>query len=731
MLAHTPRSSPSTVFNHIYNRSPPKIIIIIIIISHQVHHHTTISDNLNMNMDNNSAPPEQAVAAAAAPQKPSMNPPIPTFFKYSKRVLLRDVINNGPDFVGQRVVVGGWVKSSREIKTEAPSTTTTTNPSNQMIVHQQPNKDFDCVEILQTKLPFFRSFLKVFGMAHNYPVRNKLESHNNIPKLPQQPSLAMLQISDGSSVASLQVLVESSVSPTSQVMATGTCILVDGLLQQASSTKKDGAGKHAIELKVIRVLHIGTVDQDTYPLSKKKLPLHLLRDSAHFRPRTTTVGSVARIRSALNEGTHNFFQTNGFLFVQVPIITATDCEGSSSQKFQVVTRSADVNGDVEEEEEEEGNYRTTARGDDRFIISLESIKASIEEKSKQLDELKRSDSNREAVVAATKDLHKTNEIAAELELELNRTKKIKMQKQKQKQKQQYLSSCEENFFGRQAYLTVSGRLHLQSYACALGNVYSCGPRFRGGPEEEDNKGKLRRGRGGLSESWMSEVEIAFSELEDAIKCAEDLVKHVSKWAVENCMEDLKFLGKRVDARIVDRLKSNIISPLKRMTYTEAVEVLKEEKKDQQESSSSSSCKVEWGRALTEEDESCLAEEIYKQGVVIYNHPKQVKPFYMRLNEDGKTVASFDIIMPKGGRVISGGENEERNGVVKERIKELGRRPGMSSSEYEWYLDLTRHGCVKSSGFSMHFDLLSIHATGLIDLRDAIPFSRTPLQPLNN
>ncbi|XP_058196646.1 asparagine--tRNA ligase, cytoplasmic 2-like [Rhododendron vialii] len=594
--------------------------------------------------------------------------------KYSKRLILKTVLEGGTGLVGQTIVIGGWVKSSNEVRKEPlpPPAVAGDTPA--------AAKDVTCVEILQTRIPFFRSIMKVLGGNHN-PGRGKLESI--VQQLPPPPSVVVLQVSDGSCVPSLQVLVDSSIAPPIQVMATGTCILVEGILQQPTVNVR---GKHAIELRVEKIMHVGTVVQDKYPLSKKRLPLDMLSDFPHFRPRTTTVASITRIRHSLTQATHTFFLNNGFLYVDMPIITTTDSEGFSD-KFQVTTLLG------------KAIKKEAIAMDDTGGVSLETIKASINEKSKQVEELKRTESNREALVAALQDLRKTNELAAQLEAREKsksgtsvKTERVKVE-------------FSEDFFSRQTFLTASGRLHLESYACALGNVYSFGPRFRAQKLESKKQ---------VAEMWMIELEIAFSQLEDAMNCADDFLKFVSKWVLENCSEDLKFLSKRVDPTIVDRLLSLTSSSFQRISYAEAMEVLKQVKNKNFEA------KLELGMPLTEEHESYLVDEIYKRPVIIHNYPKELQPFYVRLNDDGKTVAAFDVVLPKAGKLIRASQNEERFNVLTTRIKELN----LPKEQYEWYLDLRRHGTVMHSGFSLSFDLLVVYATGLIDVREVIPFPRS-------
>ncbi|XP_057534670.1 asparagine--tRNA ligase, cytoplasmic 2 isoform X1 [Amaranthus tricolor] len=613
-------------------------------------------------------------------EESTVKPHIPNS-NYSKRVVLKTLLDRedgGLGLVGQKIVIGGWVKTAKEVRKNPPSSPESDNEPKPEAQTEQ--KDVTCSEILQNRMPIFRTFLKLFGVGH-YQGQKEKELTAGIVQRVQQPVLStvVLQITDGSCIASLQVLVESTLAPPGQIMLGGTCILVEGVIQ-----KPETSGKHIIEIKAEKVLHLGVVkDQEKYPLSKKRLPLHSLRDWAHFRPRTTTVASITRIRHALTHATHNFFQQNGFLYVQVPVITTADSEGCTN-KFHVTTL-------VSKPTHESSNAFDEVSG-----VSLASVKNALKEKTNKLDELRRTDSNREALLAAIQDLKKTNELASQLE--------AKEKKEKANSKTDQLDFMND-YFSCQAFLTVSGRLHLESYACALGNVYSFGPRF---------KAQTIHSTRHVSEMWMVEAEMAFSELEEAMGCATDLLKHICKWVLENCPNDMKFILKRVDQSIVPRLQTVVSSYFEKIPYCKAIDVLKQAKENKHD------LNIEWGVPLTEEHERYMADEIYKKPVIIYDYPKEVKPFYVRQNDDGKTVAAFDIIVPKVGAVIRGSQNEERLKMLSTRIQELG----LSSKQYEWYLDLRRHGTVKHGGFSLTFDLIVLLATGISDVRDVIPFPRS-------
>ncbi|PWA61443.1 asparaginyl-tRNA synthetase 2 [Artemisia annua] len=489
----------------------------------------------------------QVLDETPKPMETEMPVPVPVVFhKYSERVLLKTILDRrdgGSGLLDQRVVVGGWVKSSREIRKD-PVPAVHTGVGGE-VKEGAGGKDVKCVEVFQSRIPFLRTIIKVFGgsTGHGHGhghTKDKLESV--VPR-PPQPAISMLQISDGSSVMSLQIIVDSSIAPPSQLLPTGTCILAEGVLQKPTLQ-----GKHAIELKTEKLLHIGIVDQESYPLSKKSLPLARLRDCAHFRPRTTTVASVMKVRSALNQASHAFFRNQGFVHVEVPILTATDT-GAFSKNFRVSTSnfsSKEVDG--------EGPVSM----DDTANVSLDTVKHSLVEKIKKVEELKRSDSNKEALIAAVQDLHKTNLLAEELEARSKSKSKSKAHSKTKSVK------THGEFFSNQAFLTTSGSLHLESCASALGNVYAFGPRFEADRSESKKY---------LAERWMIETEIAFSELEGAMNCAEDFFKFVCEWVSDNCYENLYFLSKRVDRGIVDRLHSAASTPFEKITYATAVEVL--------------------------------------------------------------------------------------------------------------------------------------------------------------
>ena len=263
----------------------------------------------------------------------------------------------------------------------------------------------------------------------------------------------------------------------------------------------------------------------------------------------------------------------------------------------------------------------------------------------------------------------------------------------------------KDFFGKPANLTVSGQLEAETYACGLGNVYTFGPTFRA-----ENSNTRRH----LSEFWMIEPEMAFADLEDNAKLAEDYVRYLMKDILENCMEDLEFFDKRIQKGLIENMKHIADSNFKKITYTEAIEIL-------ENANEKFEFPVKWGIDLQSEHEKYLTEKHFKSPVTVVDYPKEIKAFYMRLNDDGKTVAAMDVLVPGIGEIIGGSQREERLDVLTKRIEELGQ----PIENYWWYLDLRKYGTVPHAGFGLGFERLVQFCTGMQNIRDVIPFPRTP------
>eukprot|EP00899_Mesostigma_viride_P003539 jgi/Mesvir1/13186/Mv06146-RA.1 len=438
----------------------------------------------------------------------------------------------------------------------------------------------------------------------------------------KQKTFSFIEVNDGSTLAGLQVVAQADCAGYDAIesgsLCTGASITCVGTLVASQG------GKQKVELAAKSLSLVGGVDDPaTYPLQKKRHTFEFLRSIAHLRPRTNTLGAVARIRHALSLATHQFFASRGFVWVSTPIITASDCEGAGEQ-FLVTSL-------VKQSGPGAGTLPVTDSGSVDFS---------------------------------------------------------------------------SDFFGRPAYLTVSGQLNAEIYATALSDVYTFGPTFRA-----ENSNTTRH----LAEFWMIEPEMAFADLKDDMACAEAYLKHVIRHVLDHCSEDMAFFDEFIAKGIVDRLEAIVAAPFAHVTYTSAVEML-----------ASSGHKFEfppsWGADLQTEHERYLTEKLFKNiPVIVTDYPKGIKAFYMRENPDGKTVAAMDILVPGVGELIGGSQREERVDVLRRRIKEIG----LEEAPYWWYLDLRRYGSVPHAGFGLGFERLVQFVTGMENIRDVIPFPRTP------
>ncbi|GAA5114177.1 asparagine--tRNA ligase [Orbus sasakiae] len=264
---------------------------------------------------------------------------------------------------------------------------------------------------------------------------------------------------------------------------------------------------------------------------------------------------------------------------------------------------------------------------------------------------------------------------------------------------------DKDFFGKEAFLTVSGQLNAETYACALSKVYTFGPTFRA-----ENSNTTRH----LAEFWMMEPEVAFADLDDVAKLSEDMLKYVFKTVLEKRADDMAFFAEHIDKEAITRLESFISSDFAQVDYTDAITIL-------QNCDATFENPVSWGIDLASEHERYLAEKHFKAPVVVKNYPKDIKAFYMRMNEDGKTVAAMDVLAPGIGEIIGGSQREERLDMLDKRMDEMG----LNKEDYWWYRDLRRYGTVPHSGFGLGFERLIVYITGVQNVRDVIPFPRTP------
>jgi asparaginyl-tRNA synthetase len=423
---------------------------------------------------------------------------------------------------------------------------------------------------------------------------------------------SFLELNDGSSQGNVQVIAPAALpNYDSEVkhLTAGCSVTVEG------EVKASPAKGQPTEVHADRVAVHGRADPETYKLQKKGHTFEFLRTIAHLRPRTNTFGAVARVRNQVSRSIHEFFQEQGFLYVNTPIITASDCEGAG-ELFRVTTLDP----------------------------------ANLPRQAGSVD-------------------------------------------------------FSKDFFERPTYLTVSGQLQAEIFACALGKVYTFGPTFRA-----ENSNTTRH----LAEFWMVEPEMAFYELSDNMDLAEAFIKRLVADVLDRCGEDMAFFHERIEKGVTDRLRHVLESTFVRLPYTEAVEVL-------QKSGQAFEFPVTWGHDLQAEHERYLTEQHFQGPVILHDYPRAIKPFYMRVNDDGKTVRAMDVLVPGVGEIIGGSQREERLEVLEERMREQGLNP----EAYWWYLDLRRYGTVPHAGFGLGVERTVQFVTGMANIRDVVPFPRTP------
>lgn len=423
---------------------------------------------------------------------------------------------------------------------------------------------------------------------------------------------SFLEINDGSCLANLQIVVDGTIENySSEVvkLSTGSSIHAEGILVESP-----GKGQ-TVEMRATMV-RVYQYAPDDYPLQKKRHSFEFLREIAHLRPRTNSIGAVSRIRNSLSYAVHTFFQEHGFFYIHTPIITGSDCEGAGEM----------------------------------FKVSVLDFAHMPENDQGQVDYSK-------------------------------------------------------DFFKKPAFLTVSGQLEAEIYATALSRVYTFGPTFRA-----ENSNTPRH----LAEFWMIEPEVAFFQLQDNMDLAEEFVKYLVRWIIEKNSDDIEFFNNRIDKTLLCTLESVAKSTFERLSYTDAVKILEKNNTDFE-------YKIAWGVDLQTEHERYLTEKVFNKPVILYDYPKSIKAFYMRLNDDNNTVGAMDVLVPRIGELIGGSERENRHDVLLQRIREVG----LPEKDYWWYLDLRKYGSVPHCGFGLGFERLLLLATGMQNIRDVIPFPRYP------
>ena len=439
-----------------------------------------------------------------------------------------------------------------------------------------------------------------------------------------------IALNDGSTIDNLQCVIdfENIAESLLKQITTSAALHLEGSLVKSQGSEQK------VELQVETISLLGASDPEQYPIQPKKHSLEFLREKAHLRIRTATFSSIMRVRSALAFAVHEFFNEEGFFYINTPIITGSDAEGAG-EMFHVSTLDPK-------------NPPLTESGD--------------------LD-------------------------------------------------------YKSDFFGKETNLTVSGQLEAEAYALGLGDVYTFGPTFRA-----ENSNTTRH----LAEFWMIEPEMAFYDLNDNMNLAEKFIVSVLKKVLTRCEKDLLFLDERFineeknkpqlersPMGLIEKIKFVVENNFKRVSYSEAFEILRDSKPNKKKKFQFPI--TEWGVDLQSEHERFLVEKHFKCPVILFDYPASIKAFYMRRNDDEKTVRAMDILFPGIGEIVGGSQREERLDVLEKRIKEMG----IDEKELWWYMDLRRFGSVPHSGFGLGFERLVQFTTGMNNIRDVIPFPRTP------
>lgn len=423
-------------------------------------------------------------------------------------------------------------------------------------------------------------------------------------------AFGFIELNDGSFFNNLQIVFNDKLANFEEVrkLTISSSIIVNGKVVKTENAKQP----FEIHADSVEIFNLADTD---YPLQKKRHSFEYLRTVAHLRPRTNTFNAVFRIRSVAAFAIHEYFQNNGYVYVNTPIITCADCEGSA-EMFKLTTLDLD---------------KPLPQKDGKTDFS-------------------------------------------------------------------------EDLFGKKAYITGSGQLHGETFAEAYGKIYTFGPTLR----SENSNTKTH-----ANEFWMIEPEIAFCDLEQLMDIEEDCLKFVVSRVLEKCPEEMEFCNNFIEKGLIDKLHKLVNSKFVRIDHKEAIDILKKADKEWE-------FKPEYGEDLAKEHEKYLTE-YFNGPVFVKNWPKDIKSYYMKLNPDGETVAGVDLEIPGAGEIMGGSQREENYDKLVARMKEMG----IATEPLYWYLDLRRYGSVIHSGFGLGFERLLMYITGIENIRDVIPYPRTP------
>ena len=423
-------------------------------------------------------------------------------------------------------------------------------------------------------------------------------------------AFGFIELNDGSFFNNLQIVFNDKLANFEEVrkLTISSSIIVNGKVVKTENAKQP----FEIHADSVEIFNLADAD---YPLQKKRHSFEYLRTVAHLRPRTNTFNAVFRIRSVAAFAIHEYFQDNGYVYVNTPIITCADCEGSA-EMFKLTTLDLD---------------KPLPQKDGKTDFS-------------------------------------------------------------------------EDLFGKKAYITGSGQLHGETFSEAYGKIYTFGPTLR----SENSNTKTH-----ANEFWMIEPEIAFCDLEQLMDIEEDCLKFVVSRVLEKCPEEMEFCNNFIEKGLIDKLHKLVNSKFVRIDHKEAIDILKKADKEWE-------FKPEYGEDLAKEHEKYLTE-YFNGPVFVKNWPKDIKSYYMKLNPDGETVAGVDLEVPGAGEIMGGSQREENYDKLVARMKEMG----IATEPLYWYLDLRRYGSVIHSGFGLGFERLLMYITGIENIRDVIPYPRTP------
>ena len=449
----------------------------------------------------------------------------------------------------------------------------------------------------------------LYGNTENY-IDKTVEVAGWVRTVRDSKAFGFIELNDGSFFNNLQIVFNDKLANFEEVrkLTISSSIIVNGKVVKTENAKQP----FEIHADSVEIFNLADAD---YPLQKKRHSFEYLRTVAHLRPRTNTFNAVFRIRSVAAFAIHEYFQNNGYVYVNTPIITCADCEGSA-EMFKLTTLDLD---------------KPLPQKDGKTDFS-------------------------------------------------------------------------EDLFGKKAYITGSGQLHGETFAEAYGKIYTFGPTLR----SENSNTKTH-----ANEFWMIEPEIAFCDLEQLMDIEEDCLKFVVSRVLEKCPEEMEFCDKFIEKGLIDKLHKLVNSKFVRIDHKEAIDILKKADKEWE-------FKPEYGEDLAKEHEKYLTE-YFNGPVFVKNWPKDIKSYYMKLNPDGETVAGVDLEVPGAGEIMGGSQREENYEKLVARMKEMG----IATEPLYWYLDLRRYGSVIHSGFGLGFERLLMYITGIENIRDVIPYPRTP------